>query len=392
MKMGPGVLITSAFIGPGTVTVCLLSGVSAGLELLWAVIFSTLATIILQDMCVRLGYYSRMGLEESIFKIFKNPIIKTTLTIFIFVTIIIGNTAYQSGNVAGTALGIDMMEMGIDRSYILIGIFMFCLVCILIGNYEFIKNVLSVLVFLMSITFILVAIFNFPNFGDFIEGCLVPKFKKENLLLVIGLIGTTVVPYNLFLHTTLVAQQKDIDIRSLRLDAMTSIALGGVISMAIVMIGSHGKGMDIRNAAEMASVLGNTTGVYSKYLLGLGLCAAGLSSALTAPMAAGLVSAGLFGWEKNFKDIRLKSILIIVLTIGFIIAFTQTNTIKVIQLAQVANGILLPLFAVFLLWILNDRDILKVHKNNMQQNILSAIVVGITIVLALKSLFSFFQS
>ncbi len=67
IKLGPGVLITSAFIGPGTVTICLLSGVNTGLKLLWAVIFSTIATIILQDMCVRLGYFSKKGLEESVF-------------------------------------------------------------------------------------------------------------------------------------------------------------------------------------------------------------------------------------------------------------------------------------------------------------------------------------
>ncbi len=390
IKLGPGVLITSAFIGPGTVTVCLLSGVNTGLKLLWAVVFSTIATIILQDMCVRLGYFSKKGLEESVFTKIMHPFAKRIISVLIFLAIIVGNAAYQSGNVAGTGLGIEMMDFGLPRNLVLIAIFIVCLICILKGSYELIKNVLSILVFLMCVTFLLVAVLQFPDFTNFLEGCFIPKFESVDLLLIVGLIGTTVVPYNLFMHTTLVAEQKEIDINALRKDSFISITIGGLISMAIVIIGSRARGMDINNASEMAAVLGNTAGIYSKYLLGLGLCCAGLSSALTAPMAAGLVAAGLFGWKKDLTSAKLKYILILVLSIGFFVAYTQTKTIHVIKIAQVLNGILLPFFAIYLLWILNDRDLMKVHKNTTPQNIMGTIVVFVTVLMAIKSIFTVF--
>jgi manganese transport protein len=389
LNKGPGVLITSAFIGPGTVTICLLAGVHTGLRLLWAVVFSTIATIVIQDMCIRLGYFSKKGLEESAFSKMKQPLTKKVISLFIFLAIIVGNTAYQSGNVAGTGLGVEMMDFGLDRSIVLIGVFIFCMFFILKGSYELIKQVLSILVFFMSVTFLLVAVLQFPNWVDLLEGCLVPKFEKKELLLIAGLIGTTIVPYNLFMHTTLVAEQKEMGINALRKDSFFAIALGGLISMAIVIIGNKAKGMGLSNASEMASLLGNTAGVFSKYLLGLGLCCAGLSSALTAPLAAGLVAAGLFGWDKDFRSYKLKSVLIFVLTIGFIVAYTQMKTLYVIKIAQVLNGILLPFFAIYLLWILNDRDLMKVHKNTTPQNILGALVVLVTLILCVRSILVF---
>ncbi len=389
LKMGPGVFITSALIGPGTVTICLLAGVNTGLRLLWAIVFSTIAAIVIQDMCVRLGYFSKKGLEESVFSKLKQPLMKKIISLFIILAILVGNTIYQSGHIAGTGLGVEMMDFGLDRSIILIVVFTFCMLFILKGSYELIKQVLSILVFFMSVTFLLVAALQFPNWVDLLEGCLVPKFEKKDLLIIVGLIGTTIVPYNLFMHTTLVAEQKEMGINALRKDSFFAIVLGGLISMAIVIIGSKAKGMGISNASEMAYLLGNTAGVFSKYLLGLGLCCAGLSSALTAPVAAGLVAAGLFGWDKDFRSYKLKSVLIFVLSIGFIVAYTQIKTLFVIKIAQVLNGILLPFFAIYLLWILNDRGFMKVHKNTTPQNILGALVVLVTLILCVRSIIVF---
>ena len=102
---GPGVVITGAFIGPGTVTLCLLVGINSGVSLLWAILFSTFATIILQDMVVRLAIQEQQSLETIFLNRFSKKWMQWVFAILIFSAIIAGNTAYQSGNLAGTGLG-----------------------------------------------------------------------------------------------------------------------------------------------------------------------------------------------------------------------------------------------------------------------------------------------
>ncbi|MFM2393306.1 MAG: hypothetical protein RLZZ546_1288 [Bacteroidota bacterium] len=391
MKFGPGLVITSAFIGPGTVTLCLLAGVASGNTLLWAVVFSTIATIILQDMCVRLGFYTKMGLEENIKLKMEDNAFLPIISALIFVAIIFGNTAYQSGNIAGTAMGIELITGNvISRSIVIVIIYIFCVLSILFLNYNKIKDLLSLLVFAMSFTFVTLALLYFPSIKDFLKGCFIPVFQSKDVLLIMGLIGTTVVPYNLFLHTSLVSKQNELDLQEIRKDSFWAIIIGGVISMAIVIIGSKGQGMNIETTADMAAILKNTTKNYSNILLGLGLFAAGLTSALTAPIAAGFVAAGLLGWSKDLNYIKTKGVVLFVLTIGFLVTLLNVRNIEIIKTAQVINGVLLPIFAIFLLLVLNDRRVIKVHMNTTLQNILGVFILFITIILAYKSILSLF--
>ncbi len=388
ITIGPGIYITSAFIGPGTITLCLLAGVASGLELLWAVVFSTLATVLLQDMCVRLGFYSKLGLEQTIAAFIKNPIIHFGLKYYVLLAILLGNCAYQSGNITGTSLGVQLLGLDINPQIVTSFIYVGCLYCILRGSYEFLKNLLSIMVFLMCISFIVFAIAYFPNISDLFKGIFIPKLSSSNLLTVIGLIGTTVVPYNLFLHTSLVAHSKE-SVETLRKDSLTSILVGGLISMAVVIVGSKCYGFEVKNIKEIADILYLKFGSFSKYLIGIGLFAAGFSSALTAPLAGALVTNGILSNGNIENKSLIKGVQVFILSIGYIVSMTKINSIQVIKFAQVINGILLPIFAIYLLYLLNSRNILKVHKNNLSQNFGAFFVILITILLAVKSLVNF---
>jgi manganese transport protein len=391
IKFGPSVFITSTLISPGTVTMCLLAGANTGLNLLWVVIFSTIATIILQDMCIRLGYFTKRGLETSLDYKMDHPVLKYIVAITIFTAVIAGNAIFQSSNFAGSSLGIEILDFGIDRRFILIAIFIFCSLCFLKGSYDLIKNILIVLVMLMSVSFLLLALLNFPSLVGVLQGCLIPHIERADVVFIVGLVGTTLLTNNLYLHTSLVAHHETLDIRSLRIDGFFAIALSGMMSLALVILGSKAKGMGIANPIEMANVIGSTGSTFSKYLLGLGLCCAGLSSALTVPIVSGLVMAGLLGWKKGFEDYRIKSTMIVVLLIGFIIAITETKSFYITKIFQGINVVLLPFFIIGILWILNDRFLLKVHKNSYTQNLLAIFLVLITILLATKSIATYLQ-
>ena len=116
-NIGPGIIVTSAFIGPGTVTLCILSGIQFGYSLIWCIVFSIIATCYLQEISSRLGIISRKGLSEIITDI-DNSFIRKIAVLFIFLSLFIGNTAYESGNISGTSMGLETF-IGSSSLYIL---------------------------------------------------------------------------------------------------------------------------------------------------------------------------------------------------------------------------------------------------------------------------------
>ena len=108
-NIGPGPLVAAAFIGPGTVTLCSIAGVNFGYALLWAMVLSILATIVLQEMAARLGIVSQKGLSEIIRSEIKNPVLRGFAIILILSAIVIGNAAYEAGNISGGALGMQTL-------------------------------------------------------------------------------------------------------------------------------------------------------------------------------------------------------------------------------------------------------------------------------------------
>jgi Mn2+/Fe2+ NRAMP family transporter len=208
--------------------------------------------------------------------------------------------------------------------------------------------------------------------------------------LALGLVGTTVVPYNLFLHSALVYNAGEGELKALRKEGAISIFMGGLISMAIVITGKIGEGSTIANTPEMAAVLKNNMGSASLWLFGTGLFAAGFSSALTAPMAAGKVASGL--WQHFFLSQKRLGFWIeaAVVILGAWVAIANVNNLWVIKTAQVINGMLLPVFITMILYLLNTRATMKKNKNNVWLNLAGFFVLLVSILLTYKTLVSFF--
>ena len=106
-QIGPAVLVTAAFIGPGTVITATMAGANYGFSLLWALVFSVIATIILQEMAARLGVVTQQDLGENIRLVCRQPVLKVLVIFLIVGAIVIGNGAYQGGNVSGASIGLN---------------------------------------------------------------------------------------------------------------------------------------------------------------------------------------------------------------------------------------------------------------------------------------------
>ena len=129
-------------------------------------------------------------------------------------------------------------------------------------------------------------------------------------------------------------------------------------------------------------------GTAAKYMLGLGLLAAGLSSAITAPLATAYALTELSGRSSDVRSALFRGLSCLVLLIGTVFALAGIKPIKLILLAQFANGLLLPIIAAFLLYALNQRALLGAHRNGVLSNLLGALILLITIGLGARSILS----
>lgn len=399
-NIGPGPLVAAAFIGPGTVTLCSIAGVDFGFSLLWTLVLSIIATIVLQEMSARLGIISNKGLSQVIREEIKNPNFRNVVITLILSSIVIGNAAYEAGNISGGVLGLEavfgektlnILNININFYSIILGLIAFAL--LYIGNYKILERSLIFLVIIMSLSFIITAIITKPDIIDLLKGLFIPKFPKGSILIIIGLIGTTVVPYNLFLHASLVKERwkNKSDLKFARNDTIISIILGGIVSMCIIISSASLNIENINNAADLAKGIEPLYGVYSKYILAVGLFSAGITSAITAPLAASFVAAGCLGWSLNMKGLKFRSVWMFILLAGVISSSSGYKSIEIIKFAQVANGILLPVIAGFLIWIVNKDSILGKYKNSKWQNFIGLAILVITIFLGLKSILKVFE-
>jgi len=399
-NVGPGPLVAAAFIGPGTITLCTLIGVKYDLQLLWTIIISIFAVIVLQSMAVRIGIIGQKSIIEVIREEIKIPWIRSFILILIFSAIMIGNTAYEAGNISGAALGLETLigNFTLDQASfnlkiypILIGFLASLLLWI--GKYKILERSLIFLVVVMSLSFLFTAISTGPSLVNIFSGLFNFSIPRGSLLGIIGIVGTTIVPYNLFLHTELVREKwsTNEDLSYALKDMVVAFVLGGLISMSVIITAASVEAYEINSAADLALGLAPVFGKGAKYLLSIGLFAAGITSSITAPLAAAYVVCGCFGWTTDFKSRAFQRSWAIVILFGTLLASTGLKFILIIQFAQIANGILLPVIAAILLWIMNNAAWLGKSKNTMIQNLLGFTIVIISLFLSLRTLGSVFQ-
>jgi len=396
-SFGPGFLVTAAFIGPGTVISCSMAGARFGYSLIFALVFATITTVILQEMTGRLSLGSKRDLAQSLREFPQSPLTKGIFAILTLSSITFGCAAYEAGNIIGGSLGLEMVT-SISQKYWVALISLIAIFVLSRGKYKLIEKFLVFLVFLMSVSFLTTLVIIKPNFLSILKG-MVPSFPENSLYLVLALVGTTVVPYNLFLHSSAVKEkwQSIVHLKEVKKDLLLSISLGGFISASIVVtsaVAFYEKGIALENGIQLAQQLKPLFGSFTNFLFGLGFFAAGMSSALTAPYAAAFASSGVLGWRGGHDSKGFRGVWLGVILVGLIVSYLRAafnfNPLSVIIFAQVANGFVLPVASIFLLFVLNNRQKMGKLVNNLKQNILGSLIILIVSCLGLWNVIKLF--
>lgn len=387
-------IITASFIGPGTVTTMTQGGAGFGYSLLWAVLFSIIATIALQEMVARLALVTNEGLGEAIRDIFNHHLLKLITVWFSMIAVAVGCAAYISGDLLGTSLGAAYL-IGVPENVIapIIGVIILCIG--LIGSYDLIEKVMTVLVLVMGVIFVMTVIVIQPDFGAVLKGAFVPSIPNGSLLTVIALIGTTVVPYNFFIHASSIHERFNgiKDLKAVRIDTIVAIGLGGIISAAILITaGTLIEGDEVSSLVQLSEPLKPILGDFAPLFMSIGLFSAGLSSAIASPMGAAATISSCLRWKGGVKSKKYRFVFAVVIFIGIITSALGFEPLEVLLLAQALNGVILPIIAILIFIILNKKNMMGKFANGIVLNIIGLFVVLVVSFLGIYSLIDAIQS
>jgi Mn2+/Fe2+ NRAMP family transporter len=369
-------VIAAAFIGPGTVTTAARAGSDFGFALAWALVFSTAACLVLQEAAGRVTVLTGRELGEALSDRFRGSRLFAWTPPLLAAGIVLGCAAYQAGNILGAVAGLRLV-VGLPAGWLTALLGVAAAMLLATGSTRWIARGLGALVAVMGLAFLVTALRLGPDLDELLSGLMVPRMPAGSTMLVLGLVGTTVVPYNLFLGSALARGSRLTD---MRWGLAVAVVGGGVISLGVLVVGSAlGGGLEYES---LAAVLGERLGGWAEMALAVGLFAAGFTSAITAPLAAALAARALLGgaqdpaWRERSARFRFVWLGVLLFGLGFGLA--GVRPIPVIILAQAFNGLLLPFAAVFLWLTMNDRELLGDRGTNTsaQNLVMGAVVVA----------------
>ena len=329
------------------------AGSLGGLRYLPVVAFAAVAGYVFMEMAARVTIVSGQSLGAQL------GWAGRWLPRLTFGAVAFGCVAYQSGNLLGALGGLQLI-FPLGRAWLVP-----CAAAIAAlswsGSARRIGNVMAGVVALMGLLFVEAAVYSLLAGG-------VPSRPEVPLApaTLLGLLGTTIVPYNFFLAAAL---GTDGGLADMRRGLRLSFAVGLVVTAAIVVTGAV-----VTRFASFADLADGLTGVlggYGRLALGVGLFAAGFSSATTAPFAAAMAGRGLLGaagraWAPTGGAFR--AVWLTVLGVGLGVALLRLDILSVILVAQVINGLLLPFIAAVVLYLANRRSLLGTDVNGWWQN------------------------
>lgn len=369
-------VISAAFIGPGTVTTALRAGANYQFALLWAALFSVAACLALQELIARITIVGKLDMGDALLRSFGKSMGRT-IGIVLGGSVIFGCAAYEAGNIVGAASGLALLWQ-VNFKLLVAGIAIIAAVILSLGGRKQFSFVLMLMVAGMSVSFFIIAIVSKPNIDNLLIGLFTPSLPHHAELLVIGLIGTTIVPYNLFLGSKI---SRDQTLPDMRFGLTVSVLTGGLITLAIVVAGATLSSFDSFEAVYDA--LRNAFGAWAGYALAFGLFAAGLSSAITAPFASATIAQTVF----NIQDKRWITLFWMgVLLVGTGVGISGFKPIPVILLAQALNGLILPLLTVFMIRIANNTHVIPKHMQpSIFYNIILLLILFIVLIIGLNN-------
>ncbi|MBV9075402.1 MAG: Nramp family divalent metal transporter [Acidobacteria bacterium] len=392
---GPGFITANVDNDVGGILTYSQAGAKFGYALLWTLIPTTIALIVVQEMAARMGAVTGKGLSDLIREEFGLRV--TVFTMLILGIADFGNIAAEFAGLA-SGMGIFAPDLGWGVSKYLVVPLGAALVWFVVvqGTYRPVEKIL-IFFSLIYFTYIASALYAHPNWHAAVRDTFVPVVSKSSdyLVMVVGLVGTTITPWmQFYLQASIV--EKGIGKKEYALsrwDVILGCIVTDVVAFFIVVAcaatlyvtGQH----DISDAAEAAVALRPLAGQFASLLFAVGLVNAALLSAAILPLATAYnICEGLgveSGVNRRFSEAKVFYWLYTFLIAGgaSVVLIPHLPLIKVILFSQVLNGVLIPFVLIFMIKLINRRDLMGDHRNTLIANVIavstSVIMIALTV-------------
>lgn len=393
--IGPGIITASIDNDASGITTYSVAGARYGYLLLWTLIPTTIALIVIQEMVARMGVITGKGLSDLIRE---NYGIKTTF--FMMVVLMIANFGTTVAEFAGLAASTEIFSLSryITIPISAVGIWLL----VTRGSYRVVERFL-LLACLIYLGYVISAFMSKPQWGDVLNGTFIPKMvlEPECIMLTIAIIGTTITPWMQFYLQSSIAEKgiKKEEYRFSRFDVIVGCLITDIIAFFIIVTCAttlFPHGIRINEASEASIALKPFAGVYASALFAISLANASMLGAIVVPLATAYYVCEAMGWEaginKTFKEapefMWIYTMMIIIP--AMIILIPKAPLIILMVLSSLLNGVLLPFVLIFAIRLVNNKRIMGEFKNPKGYNYISwatvVILITLTVVLIVMTI------
>jgi NRAMP (natural resistance-associated macrophage protein)-like metal ion transporter len=387
---GPGIITSNVDNDAGGITTYSLAGSEYGLSLLWTLLPITLALIVIQEMCARMGVVSGKGLSDLIRERFG-----ARATFYLMIALFLTNLGNTISEFAGVAASLEIFGVSKYLSVPLSAFFVWWLV--VKGSYKSVEKAFLVAC-LFYISYIISGFMVKPDWREIIAHFLTPTLETmeltpQYLTLTLGVVGTTIAPWMQFYLQSSVVDKglKAEDYQYARMDVVFGSIIVNIVAFFIIMLCAltiFQAGIKIETAKDAAQALAPLAGKYCTWLFAFGLLNASLFAASILPLSTAYTICEAFGWEasvnRKFAEApQFYGLYSIMIILGAaVILFPGIPLIPIMFYSQVINGILLPVILIFMLILVNDRRIMGKFTNGWVLNIISFVTTAVLILLS----------
>jgi Mn2+/Fe2+ NRAMP family transporter len=384
--MGPGIIAANAGNDAGGIATYASAGAQFGYRTLFAMLLVTVALVVVQEMCARLGAYTGEGLGALIREQFS-----IRVTAFALVALIVANVGLVVSEFAGVAAAMELLHVSRFVSIPVAALSIWALV--VFGSYKYAERLFLVLS-LVFFAYPVSAFLSHPDYGQAGAQLAYPHFlaTKAFLLLVVALIGTTITPYMQFYVAAAVADRGigPADYAGERIDTVAGSIFCNLISIFIIVATAAAIRVraPLASAKQAAEALGPVAGRFATQLFAIGLLGASALAAAVVPLSTAYAISEAIGVERSVsKSFRQAPLFLGLFTaqvfIGSAVALIPGNLIKLLVDAQVLNGLITPILLTYVLVLANRRSVLGDAANGRKFRIVATIsVAGVAVLSA----------
>ena len=409
-KLGPGLITGAADDDPSGIATYSQTGAQYGTSLLWLAAWTFPLMAIIQEMCARIALVTGKGLASNIKRTYSRGALY-----FCTILLFIANTLNIGADLGAIAKSIQLIIPSLSFIFLIVAVGLISLMLQVYIPYKKYAHVLKWLVITLF-SYVITGLIIHMNWRELLYAGVMPQitFSKTQILLITGILGTTISPYLFFWETSQEVEEQisegkvtaherrgtnKAEIKKMRIDVWTGMFLSNLVMFFIIAVCAntlfiHGI-TNIATASDAALALAPFAGKFASLLFMIGIIGTGM---LAIPVLAGSTSYALsesFGWKeglyRKLSEARaFYAIISVSIAIGILLNFIGIDPIKALIYSAIANGIVAPVIIIFIVHISASKKIMGHYKNSTLINIIGWIItllMGITAIAAIYSLF-----